>query len=184
MGKASREFQIFAKPAGAVCNLDCQYCYYRDKSSLYPDGGTRSMTEVLLEEYVVQHIEAASGPDIDFSWHGGEPTTLGVGFFQKAVELQPDFTKAHFCLGYVLLQNGQLDKAGIHFQRALELQPNFAEAHYSLGYIFLQQQQLDKAMSHFQKSLALQPDDPIARYYLGVVFCAERGMGRGHRPVS
>ena len=26
--KASREFQIFAKPVGALCNLDCHYCYY------------------------------------------------------------------------------------------------------------------------------------------------------------
>jgi len=26
--KASREFQIFAKPVGAICNLDCHYCYY------------------------------------------------------------------------------------------------------------------------------------------------------------
>ena len=46
------------------------------------------MTEDLLEEYIVQHIEAAPGPEVDFSWHGGEPTTLGLAFFQKAVELQ------------------------------------------------------------------------------------------------
>ena len=88
MGKASREFQVFVKPAGAVCNLDCQYCYYRDKRSLYPDAGALRMPESLLEEYILQHIQAASGPEIDFSWHGGEPTTVGVDFFRKAVELQ------------------------------------------------------------------------------------------------
>ena len=71
-----------------MCNLDCQYCYYRDKSSLYPDAGTFQMTESILEEYIVQHFEAAPGPEVDFSWHGGEPTTRGVGFFRKAVELQ------------------------------------------------------------------------------------------------
>ena len=58
MGKASREFQVFVKPAGAVCNLDCQYCYYRDKRSLYPDTGVFRMPESLLEEYIVQHIAA------------------------------------------------------------------------------------------------------------------------------
>jgi uncharacterized protein len=88
MSKTPREFQIFAKPAGAVCNLDCQYCYYRDKSSLYPDTSAIRMTENLLEEYIVQHFEAAPGPEVDFSWHGGEPTTLGIGYFQKTVELQ------------------------------------------------------------------------------------------------
>ena len=88
MGKASREFQVFVKPAGAVCNLDCQYCYYRDKRSLYPDTGALRMTDSLLEEYIVQHIDAVGGPETVFSWHGGEPTTLGVDFFRKAVELQ------------------------------------------------------------------------------------------------
>jgi uncharacterized protein len=88
MSKASREFQIFAKPAGAMCNLDCQYCYYRDKSGLYPDAGAFRMPESLLEEYIIQHFEAAPGPDVDFSWHGGEPTILGVGYFQKAIEYQ------------------------------------------------------------------------------------------------
>jgi uncharacterized protein len=86
--KVSREFQIFAKPAGAACNLDCQYCYYRNKNSLYPDAGSCRMTEALLEEYIVQHFEAAPGPEVHFSWHGGEPTTLGMSFFQKAVNLQ------------------------------------------------------------------------------------------------
>ena len=28
MVTASREFQIFVKPVGAACNLDCTYCYY------------------------------------------------------------------------------------------------------------------------------------------------------------
>jgi len=88
MGKVSHEFQIFVKPAGAVCNLDCRYCYYRDKSSLYPDAGTFHMAESLLEDYIVQHFEAAPGPEVGFSWHGGEPTTLGVDFFRKAVDLQ------------------------------------------------------------------------------------------------
>jgi uncharacterized protein len=88
MAKVSHEFQIFVKPAGAGCNLDCQYCYYRDKNSLYPDAGPFHMTESLLEEYIVQHFAAAPGPDVEFSWHGGEPTTLGVGFFRKAVNIQ------------------------------------------------------------------------------------------------
>jgi uncharacterized protein len=84
----SRDFQIFVKPAGAACNLDCQYCYYRNKGSLYPDDDSFRMTESLLEDYIVQHFQAAPGPEVNFSWHGGEPTTLGLSFFQKAVELQ------------------------------------------------------------------------------------------------
>jgi uncharacterized protein len=88
MTKSAREFQIFVKPAGAVCNLDCQYCYYRDKSSLYPAGGAYRMPQSVMEKYIIQHFEAAPGPEVNFSWHGGEPTTLGIAFFQTALDLQ------------------------------------------------------------------------------------------------
>ncbi|MBI4873645.1 MAG: anaerobic sulfatase maturase [Acidobacteria bacterium] len=88
MGRVSREFQVFAKPAGAVCNLDCQYCYYLGKRNLYPETGALRMPEDLLEEYIVQHIDASPEPAISFSWHGGEPTVLGVDYFRKVAELQ------------------------------------------------------------------------------------------------
>lgn len=46
------------------------------------------MDEVLLERYIKQYIEGQNTPEIIFSWHGGEPTLLGIEYFQKVVELQ------------------------------------------------------------------------------------------------
>jgi len=106
--KVSREFQIFVKPVGAVCNLDCEYCYYRDKSSLYPDAGMSRMTESMLEEYIVQHFEAAPGPEVSFSWHGGEPTTRGLDFFRKAVEFQQKHKPAGWRVRNGIQTNGLL----------------------------------------------------------------------------
>ncbi|HDZ28098.1 MAG TPA: anaerobic sulfatase maturase, partial [Candidatus Aminicenantes bacterium] len=77
MVKASREFQVFAKPIGSICNLDCHYCYYLKKEHLYPKGESFRMSDEILEEYIVQHIDASPDPEIRFSWHGGEPTVLG-----------------------------------------------------------------------------------------------------------
>jgi len=88
MAVASREFQVFAKPVGSICNLGCHYCYYLEKEQLYPKGKPFRMSEEILEEYIVQHIEAFPGPVINFSWHGGEPTMLGVNYFRKIVALQ------------------------------------------------------------------------------------------------
>jgi len=88
MTKASREFQIFAKPIGSICNLDCQYCYYLKKEHLYPKGESFRMPDDVLEAYIVQHIEATPGPEVRFSWHGGEPTALGLDYFKKVVALQ------------------------------------------------------------------------------------------------
>jgi uncharacterized protein len=88
LAKAACEFQVFAKPIGAICNLDCRYCYYLEKEQLYPQPESFRMADDLLEEYIVQHIESFPGPAIGFSWHGGEPTVLGLEFFRKVVALQ------------------------------------------------------------------------------------------------
>ncbi len=92
MAHVSREFQVFAKPAGPRCNLDCQYCYYLRKDRLYPKGESFRMPDDLLEEYIVQHISACGEPEIHFSWHGGEPTLLGLDYFRKIVALQRKHT--------------------------------------------------------------------------------------------
>lgn len=86
--QASRDFQIFAKPAGAVCNLDCRYCYYLSKEALYPGTRVFRMEGERLEDYIAQQIAVTPGPEALFSWHGGEPTILGLDWFRNVVELQ------------------------------------------------------------------------------------------------
>ena len=85
---AVREFQVMVKPIGAVCNLDCRYCYYLGKRALYPKTAPMRMPEDLLERFIVQRIGASASESILFSWHGGEPTLLGLDYFRRIVELQ------------------------------------------------------------------------------------------------
>lgn len=46
------------------------------------------MADDVLERYIAQHIEACPDEVIRFSWHGGEPTMLGMDYFRKIVVLQ------------------------------------------------------------------------------------------------
>jgi uncharacterized protein len=85
---AGREFQVMVKPVGAICNLDCGYCYYLEKEELYPDSESHRMADDLLEIYIQQHIEACPEENVLFSWHGGEPTLLGIDYFRKILEIQ------------------------------------------------------------------------------------------------
>ncbi len=86
--KASRPFQVFVKPIGPVCNLECRYCYYLEKRDLYPGEQSFRLDEDLLERYIVQHLQASSTPSVLFSWHGGEPTLLGIDYFRTVLALQ------------------------------------------------------------------------------------------------
>jgi uncharacterized protein len=85
-------FQIMTKPMGPICNLNCTYCFYLEKENLY--GGAAKnyhMQDELLENYIRQYIQSQSTAVVNFSWQGGEPTLLGVEFFQKVVELEAKY---------------------------------------------------------------------------------------------
>ncbi|MYH18414.1 MAG: anaerobic sulfatase maturase [Gemmatimonadetes bacterium] len=100
-------FHVMMKPRGAICNLDCKYCYFLAKEDLYPESGFR-MSDHLLEEYTRQYIEAQQIPEVTFAWQGGEPTLMGLEFFQKAVEFQKKFQKPDTRIFNSLQTNGTL----------------------------------------------------------------------------
>ena len=69
----TQPFVVMAKPVGPVCNLECGYCYYLDKSQMFPAGERFKMAPEVLEAYVSSFIAASPGPVVHFGWHGGEP---------------------------------------------------------------------------------------------------------------
>ena len=83
-------FHLLAKPTGAVCNLDCAYCFFLSKELLYP-GSRFRMADELLETYIRQLIEAHRTPEVTIAWQGGEPTLMGLDFFRRSVELAQRF---------------------------------------------------------------------------------------------
>ena len=76
------------KPIGPVCNLDCTYCYYLEKETLFPRGTNFRMTPEVLEAYIRDYLAHQSGNEVSMAWQGGEPTLLGVDYFRQIVELQ------------------------------------------------------------------------------------------------
>ena len=81
-------FHVMVKPVGPICNLDCKYCFYLEKESLYPARENFRMAPEMLDSYICQYIAAQPEGEITFAWQGGEPTLLGVPFFENVVELQ------------------------------------------------------------------------------------------------
>lgn len=95
LGEAKRiseplAFNLMIKPAGSMCNLDCNYCYYLDKADIY-EGKEPFMSEELLEKVIREYTEANDMQEITFNWHGGEPLLMGTGFYRKAVEFQQKY---------------------------------------------------------------------------------------------
>jgi serine-type anaerobic sulfatase-maturating enzyme len=105
---APRAFHLLAKPTGAVCNLDCSYCFFLSKEMLYP-GSRFRMADDLLEVYLRQLIEAHAGaPEVAVAWQGGEPTMMGLDFFRRSVELAEALKEPGQRIAYTIQTNGTL----------------------------------------------------------------------------
>jgi uncharacterized protein len=98
-------FHIMLKPRGAICNLDCAYCYFLSKEMLYP-GSRFRMANDLLEEYTRQYIEAQRVLEVTFAWQGGEPTLMGLDFFRLAVSYQQKYRRPGMRIHNALQTNG------------------------------------------------------------------------------
>lgn len=117
--KKTSGVHVIAKPIGAVCNLNCAYCFYLDKKGLFPHNENFRMSDEVLSAFVRQYIEAQPFPEVEFVWQGGEPTLLGIDFFRKVTKLQKEHRrnkKVRNCLqtNGVLLNDEWCDFLKVH----------------------------------------------------------------------
>ncbi len=99
-------FTLLIKPSGSDCNIDCEYCFYKDRPSQFGHGKQR-MDEQVLEKLVKDYMSLGF-PVAGFAWQGGEPTLMGVDFFKEAVELQKRYGTAGQQVSNTLQTNGVL----------------------------------------------------------------------------
>jgi uncharacterized protein len=107
-GKPVVRFQVWCKPAGADCNIDCSYCSYLSRKELLQQDPHPVMSDSVLEEYVKQNIFEQNYKKVVFLWHGGEPTLCGLDFFKKAVGFQKKYKPDYIKIENDLQTNGLL----------------------------------------------------------------------------
>jgi len=103
----SPTFHVLGKPTGAICNLDCKYCFFLSKEEFYPKSSFR-MSEAVLESYLKQQCESQHGPEISISWQGGEPTLIGLDFYKHSIELVAKHKTPTQTVQYTIQTNGVL----------------------------------------------------------------------------
>src|SRR5664280_362328 len=104
---APPSFHVLAKPTGAICNLDCSYCFFLSKEELYP-GSEFRMSDDLLTLYLRQLLESHAGPEVTVAWQGGEPTMMGLDFFRRAVDLVTELVRPGQRVEHTMQTNGTL----------------------------------------------------------------------------
>jgi len=107
-GQVPRIASLLVKPVSALCNLDCEYCFYLDRDAdPYKELPARRMTLETLERLVDTYL-FYSYPRSSFIFQGGEPTLAGLPFFAKLVEFQKRFGRNGQSVSNALQTNGLL----------------------------------------------------------------------------
>ncbi len=97
-----------AKPTGAVCNLDCSYCFFLSKDQLYPGSSFRMPPDV-HRAYIDQLLAAHEGAgEVVVAFQGGEPTLMGTDFFRSSVALVEELRRPGQEVLLTLQTNGTL----------------------------------------------------------------------------
>ena len=105
---STRSYHAMVKPTGSICNLDCTYCYYLHKKELLGSTNKFRISDEILETHIRQYIEGQDRSEVVFSWQGGEPTLLGIEFFQKVIALEQKYKKPGQRIENDLQTNGTL----------------------------------------------------------------------------
>lgn len=96
---------VMVKPVSGACNMRCRYCFYADEmnhrqSSVYP----RMSSELL--DVMVRRIIRSADSSVHFLFQGGEPTLIGLPFFEQLVKTQRKYNTRGLKISNAVQTNG------------------------------------------------------------------------------
>ena len=96
-----------------------------------------------------------------------------IKFFQRALQIDQNFTYAHTLCGHESAHNEDLDKATQSFRQAILCDDRHYSAWYGLGSIYYRQERYELAEYHFRRALEINGASGVLHCYLGMVLLAQ-----------
>lgn len=97
---------LLIKPSSYYCNLQCTYCFYRHLAE-ERKAQTTFMTLDDMELLVEKALDFATGQCV-FAFQGGEPTLIGLDFFESVTKMQRKYNKNRCVITNTIQTNGML----------------------------------------------------------------------------
>ncbi len=133
------------------------------EAEAFPKAKAAAFKALELEETQAEaHVSLAFAMFIyDWDWAGAQKE------FERALELNPDYSTAHHWYAWYLLAVGRLTAAVAEMQRAVELDPLALPINTNLGFAYYYSRQYDQAIDHFRKTLEMDATFAEAHRGLG-----------------
>ncbi len=139
-----------------------------DTPAILVPGSTAANRAVNIPEFMnapydaLQHIEVPAVEHQRYFWEATDLKREGkyadeIPLLEKAIAIEPDFTKAYLNLGEALSHVGRWDEAIQNYRRTLELDPKNVFAENNLGTAYMALQRPKDAIPHLFAALRLDP---------------------------
>jgi len=90
-----------------------------------------------------------------------------IEYFEKALQLRPNFAEAEVNLGQTLASLGRTNEAKRLYEGVLCLNTNHAAAHINLGKLLAAEGRTEDAAQHYAQAVQLKPDNAIGHFNFG-----------------
>ncbi len=102
------------------------------------------------------------------SLYDQEKYSEAIPYFDKALEINPNYKEAWLYKGLSLDDLGRYSEAITYYDKAISIDPNYIIPWYNKGIILGNQGYYEDAMNCFDKVISIDPKDAEAWYYKGV----------------
>lgn len=115
---------LLIKPSSGMCNMRCQYCFYHDITEKREQDSYGFMSDETIEQVIKKALTQAEG-SCTIAFQGGEPTLIGLPFFERAAALAKQYNTKNLEVNFALQTNG--------FRLGEEWAEFFAREHFLVG---------------------------------------------------
>ncbi|HIT90433.1 MAG TPA: anaerobic sulfatase maturase [Candidatus Merdenecus merdavium] len=96
---------MLIKPSSGLCNMKCDYCFYCDEAQKREQESYGFMSDQTLKNVIRKSVLAAEH-SCTIGFQGGEPTLIGLEFFQQVISYVNQYNKRKIQILYTLQTNG------------------------------------------------------------------------------
>ena len=165
--------ELAALSDGSNCRVNNVVAPIISGANLYP---IVILSKILSRLMCRGTAKAPAGDRVDAWLQGGYRLQRERDFpgarrlYQRAVASAPDNVDAHYLLGSLLGEIGELEEAVFHLEGAITLNPDFADAHAALGNVLQLQCRHGQALVSYKHAVKLDSSNAATRSNLGLLY--------------
>ena len=108
-------------------------------------------------------------------YHEQKKWKLALADYNKAIQINPNFTQAYYNRGLLYQQQKKFKLALANYNKAIQINsnfinPDFAALYNNRGLLYQQQKKWELALADYNKTIQINPNNPMAYYNRGLLY--------------